>query len=305
MKFGLTHANIGRFSDPGPAVELAQAAEHAGFDSLWTVEHVVLPTKYEPLYPETPDGKFPFDVTESIADPLVWMAFVASATQRMKLGTAILVLPQRNALITAKEVATLDRLTGGRLLLGVGAGWLREEFEALGVDFSGRGARLTETIEAMRALWAGGPTTYSGQTTSFDGVISHPRPVQPSVPFHIGGFTVPAAVRAGRIGDGFFPGGYDERERLATLIQRARQEAADGGRDPEQLEITARWTKRADELDDVDVLHRLEDLGVHRVVVPAWVFDTGNLSAALDRLGESVISRFATASAKRPIPDPH
>jgi probable F420-dependent oxidoreductase len=293
VKFGLTHANIGRFSDPAPALELARAAEKAGFDSLWTVEHVILPTKYEPLYPETPDGRFPFAVTEPIADPLVWMAFVAAATERLKLGTAILVLPQRNPLIAAKEVATLDRLTGGRVLLGVGAGWLREEFDALGVDFDDRGPRLSEAVQARRALWAGGPASFQGATTSFDSVISHPRPVQPSVPIHVGGFTVPAAVRAGRLGDGFFPGGYDERERLGVLIRRARQEAADCGRDPDLLEITARWTKKAADLDDLDVLHRLEDLGVHRVVVPAWVFDTGDLHGAFDRLGERVIDRFA------------
>jgi len=295
MKFGLTHGNIGRFSDPGPAIELAQAAERVGFDSLWTVEHVILPTKYEPLYPETPDGKFPFDVTESVTDPLVWMAFVASSTERIKLGTGILIVPQRNPLIMAKETATLDRLCGGRLLLGVGAGWLREEFEALDVDFESRGKRLTEYIQAMRALWAGGPASFEGSFTSFDSVISHPRPAQPSIPVHVGGFTVPAAVRAGRIGDGFFPGGYDERERLAVLIQRARQEAADAGRDPDALEITARWTKTAGDLDDVDMLRRLEDMGVHRVVVPAWVFDTGDLRGALERVGERVFSQFAPA----------
>lgn len=295
MKFGLTHGNIGRFSDPVPAIELAQAAERVGFDSLWTVEHVILPTKYEPLYPETPDGKFPFDVTESVADPLVWMAFVASSTERIKLGTGILIVPQRNALIMAKETATLDRLSGGRLVLGVGAGWLREEFDALDVDFESRGKRLTEHIQAMRALWEGGPASFEGAFSSFDGVISHPRPAQPSIPVHVGGFTVPAAVRAGRIGDGFFPGGYDERERLAMLIQRARQEAARAGRDPDQLQITARWTKKAGDLDDLDMLRRLEDMGVHRVVVPAWVFDTGDLRGALERVSDRVFSQFTPA----------
>jgi hypothetical protein len=111
----------------------------------------------------------------------------------------------------------------------------------------------------------------------------------------VGGFTVPAAVRAGRIGDGFFPGGYDERERLAMLITRARQEAEDAGRDPDQLEITARWTKKAGDLDDLDMLRRLDDMGVHRVVVPAWVFDTGDLTGSLERLGERVLSQFAPA----------
>jgi probable F420-dependent oxidoreductase len=292
VKFGLTHANLGRFSEPEAALDLARAAERAGFDSLWTVEHVVLPTIYEPLYPETPDGRFPFDVEDAIADPLVWMAYVAAATQRMLLGTAVLVLPQRNPVVTAKELATLDRLTGGRLVVGVGAGWLREEFEALGSDFETRGRRLTEAIGAMRALWSGEPATFASDSTSFEGVISRPVPTRGSVPVHIGGFTIPAAVRAGRIGDGFFPGGYGERERLAVLIARARQEATDAGRDPSSLEITARWTKNADDLDDVGVLHQLEDMGVDRVVVPAWVFDTGDLHGALDRLADRVLSRF-------------
>lgn len=293
MKLGLTHANVGRFTDPGAALELARSAEAAGFDSLWTIEHVVLPTRYEPLYPETPDGRFPFDVAEPIADPLVWMAFVAAATERILLGTAVLVLPQRNPLIAAKEVATLDRLTGGRVLLGVGAGWLREEFQALGVDFEGRGRCLTESIEAMRALWAGGPASYASGTATFEGVISHPRPAQASVPVHIGGFTVPAAVRAGRLGDGFFPGGYGERDRLVVLIERARREAEDAGRDPDALEITARWTKDPSELDDLDAVRRLEDAGVHRVTLPAWLFDDGDLAGALSRLGERVHGQLA------------
>jgi probable F420-dependent oxidoreductase len=292
VKFGLTHANLGRFSEPEAALDLARSAERAGFDSLWTVEHVVLPTIYEPLYPETPDGRFPFDVADAIADPLVWMAYVAAATQRMLLGTAVLVLPQRNPVVTAKELATLDRLTGGRLLVGVGAGWLREEFEALGSEFETRGRRLTESIGAMRALWSGEPATYASDSTSFEAVISRPVPTRGFVPVHIGGFTIPAAVRAGRIGDGFFPGGYGERERLAVLIARAREEATAAGRDPSAIEITARWTKNAADLDDVGVLHELEDMGVDRVVVPAWVFDTGDLHGALDRLADRVLSRF-------------
>lgn len=292
MKFGVTHANSGRFVRPDAAAELARSAEAAGFESVWTIEHVVLPTVYEPLYPETADGRFPFEVTRPIADPLVWMTYVGALTERIKLGTAVLVLPQHNPLITAKATATLDVLIGGRLMLGVGAGWLREEFDALGAEFAGRGARLSESILAMRELWSGEPATFEGATTAFAGVVSSPRPQQHTVPVHVGGYSVPAAVRAGRIGDGFFPGGYNDRDRLRMLITRARKEAADSGRDPDELEITARWTKDPGALDDLGPVQELEDLGVDRVVVPASVFEGDDLVGAIARFGERVIDRF-------------
>jgi probable F420-dependent oxidoreductase len=294
MKFGLTHANTGRFVAPAAARELAQTVEKAGFESLWTVEHVVLPIDYEPLYPETPDGRFPFDVTHPIADPLVWMTWIGAATVRIKLGTAVLVLPQRNPLVTAKETATLDLLTEGRLLLGVGAGWLREEFSALGSDFDSRGRRLSESIAAMRSLWSGDPATFHGETVDFSGMICRPKPAGRTIPVHIGGYSVPAAVRAGRIGDGFFPGGYGDRERLTALITRARKEAADVGRDPDALEITARWTKDRTGLDDIGAVHALEDLGVDRVVVPVALFDDGDLAGSLARFGDRVIAGYGS-----------
>jgi probable F420-dependent oxidoreductase len=294
MKFGLTHANIGRFVRPETASELARAAETAGFESLWTVEHVVLPTEYEPLYPETPDGRLPFETTHPIADPLMWMTYVGAHTERIRLGTAVLVLPQRNPLVTAKAVATADLLLGGRLILGVGAGWLREEFAALGAHCAGRAATLTESILAMRALWSGEPATFTGSTTSFTGVVSSPAPPRKAVPIHIGGYSVPAAVRAGRIGDGFFPGGYGDREKLTMLVTRARKEAVDAGRDPAALEITARWTKDPAALDDVGVLHEMEDLGIDRIVVPASVFaGDDDLVGAVARFGERVIGAHA------------
>lgn len=292
MKFGISHANSGPFARPAAAAALARAAETAGFESLWTIEHVVLPTEYEPLYPETPDGRFPFEVTRPISDPLIWMTYVGALTERIRLGTAVLVLPQRNPLITAKAAATLDVLVGGRLILGVGAGWLREEFDALGADFADRGARLSESIRAMRALWTGESATFRGETTSFRGVVSSPAPHGPSIPVHVGGYSTPAAVRAGRLGDGFFPGGYGDTDRLSALIARARKEAAEYGRDPDALEITARWTKDPTALDDLDQVYRLADLGVDRVVVPATVFDTADVPGAVARFGERAINRF-------------
>lgn len=291
MKFALTHANLGRFTDPEAATGLVRAAERAGFESVWTVEHVVLPTEYEPLYPETADGRIPFAPDHPIADPLVWMAFAAAHTSRIKLGTGVLVVPQRNALVLAKEAATLHRLSGGRVLLGVGAGWLREEFDALGVTFEDRGRRLDDTMAAMRVLWTGEPATYTSDSWDFHGVVSSPTPPGHAVPIHVGGFTVPAARRAGRSAEGFFPGGYD-REVLARLIQRCRAEAVEHGRDPDAIEITTRWTRDPAALSDLSVLDRLAEIGVDRVTVPQFVFDADGIEDRIAQFGADVIARM-------------
>ena len=288
MKFGLTHGNMGRTSDPDTAWEMARAAEAAGFESLWTVDHAIIPTVYEKVYPETPDGHFPFPLDHPLADPLPWLTWVGAATSRVKLGTAILVLPQRNVVVTAKEAATVDRLTGGRLLLGVGAGWCREEFEAVGADFDSRGRRLREAVPALRALWTGRPATYESDSVSFTGVITQPRPAGPTIPIHLGGFGTTAAARAGRIGDGFFPAGYGDLERLEMLIGRARSAAAAAGRDPSEVEITTRWTRDPADVD-IDVVHRLEELGVDRVTVPVFLFDADYLIEEIQRFGERYV----------------
>ena len=170
MKFGLRYASLGRYSNGAAAVELAQAAEAAGFDSIWTVEHVVVPRGYQSRYPYSPTGRMGSGLEDyPIPDPLIWLAYVASATRAIKLGTAILILPQRNPVVTAKAVATLDHLAGGgRVLLGIGVGWLAEEFATLGVPFEDRGPRTDEYVAAMRALWSQECASYRGRFVSFD-----------------------------------------------------------------------------------------------------------------------------------------
>ncbi len=154
MMFGIAFANTGRFARPDRAVELARAAEAAGFESLWTTEHVVVPAGYQSSYPYSPSGRMPGEEDSPMPDPLIWLAYVAAATSTIKLGTGVLILPQRNPVVLAKELATLDHLSGGRMLLGVGAGWLEEEFAAIGVPFGDRGRRVDEYVAAMRGLWA-------------------------------------------------------------------------------------------------------------------------------------------------------
>jgi alkanesulfonate monooxygenase SsuD/methylene tetrahydromethanopterin reductase-like flavin-dependent oxidoreductase (luciferase family) len=136
MKFGLRYCNTGRYTDPVRAVELMQAGEAAGFESAWTVEHTVIPHGYQSAYPYTSDGRLPGgDGDFLLPDPLIWMAYVAAATSSIKLATGILILPQHNPVIVAKQVATLDHMSNGRILLGIGVGWLKEEFDAIGAAF--------------------------------------------------------------------------------------------------------------------------------------------------------------------------
>ena len=198
MKFALRYCNTGRYADPADAVELLQAAEEAGFESAWTVEHTVVPEGYESAYPYSPDGKMAGGRTDiPLPDPLIWLSFAAAATSTIKLGTAILILPQHNPVIVAKQVATLDHLSGGRALLGVGVGWLREEFEALGVPFEDRGARMDEYIAVMRELWTAERPSFDGAFVRFDGAQCRPRPVNGTVPIIVGGHSKAAARRAG------------------------------------------------------------------------------------------------------------
>ena len=152
MKFGVMFVNGDRGAGPEHAAALAIAAESGGFESLWAVQHVVMPVNHRSRYPYSSAGTVPGGVAVAIPDPLVWLSFVAAITTKIRLATGVLVLPQQHALVVAKQAASLDRLSGGRLMLGVGAGWLREEFEVLGARFDGRGALMDEQIAVMRKI---------------------------------------------------------------------------------------------------------------------------------------------------------
>jgi probable F420-dependent oxidoreductase len=246
----------------------------------------VIPSTIESRYPETPDGSLPFPAGTPIPDPLVWLAFVAGSAPSLRLGTAVLVLPQRNPLTTAKEAATLDAMSQGRVILGVGVGWLREEFDALGVPFAQRGRRMDEAIEVMRGLWSQEEFGFQGRDYHFAPVHSAPKPASSTVPIHIGGYSEPAAERAGRLGDGFFPGTSDP-EGLARLVSVARQAAEAVGRNPEALEVTARGS------DDHDHLRALRRAGADRVVVSARSFDRDRFTEEVSAFGAKVVEPFA------------
>ena len=286
MKFGLMFANAGPNANPETFDALVRTADEVGFESLWTVEHVVVPVGYESEYPYSADGRMPGDETAPIPDPLLPLAYAAAITKQIKLGTGILILPQRHPTYVAKEFATLDVLSGGRALAGVGIGWLQEEFEALGVPFRERAPRTEEAVRAIRSLWADGAQPFEGEFYRWPAVESNPKPVQkPGPPIIVGGHVEGAARRAARVGDGFFPARGSLRE-LPPLLDALKDECGKTGRNPDEVEITT----GAGPLD-LDTVRRYEDLGVSRLVIPPPAFDAEGLKAALPKFADELISK--------------
>ena len=290
MKVGLAFASS--ITTDGPAVgDLCRRAEQLGFESVWGGEHVIMPDSIGSSYPYTADGKIPAEPDTSIPDPLIWLAYAAAAAPTLKLGTCILIVPQRNPLILAKELATLDQLSGGRVELGLGVGWMKEEFDALGVPWPRRGARNDEYIEAMRALWAAPHAEYHGDFVDFEPATCSPRPVNGNIPVIVGGDTDAAIRRAVRLADGYFPGEGDH-ERLKALLGRLRQAAEDGGRDPASIEINAMFG--AQMMDPVAGIEQMASLGVDRIMVPAFFFAGDEGADRLADFGERLIPLAST-----------
>ena len=236
MKFGLRYCNTGTYVDPIKAVELAQAGEAAGFESMWTVEHTVVPADYVSAYPYAESGKMAGgNDAVPLPDPVIWMAYVAAATQHIKLATGVMILPQHNPLVVAKQIATLDHMSGGRILLGIGVGWLKEEFEALGVPFEHRGRRTDEYINALRELWGSDRPTFNGEFVQFKDTYCRPQPVNKSVPIIVGGHSKAAARRAGRLGTASSQRAVPQKICLTLLVQKLRRPA----------EIRTNWSSQS------------------------------------------------------------
>jgi probable F420-dependent oxidoreductase len=277
-------ANAGPFAEPENALGIAQIAEECGFESLWTVEHTVVPSGYQSQYPYSGDGKMQGGEEVALPDPLIWLAYVGAVTKTIRLATGILILPQRNPLTLAKELATLDRLTGGRVELGVGVGWLHEEFDALGVPWERRGARTDEYVDVLRTIWREREVSYDGEFAKFPPLYSSPKAATATGPkIHIGGHSEASARRAGRIGDGYFPGrvGGD----LDALLTTMRKAAADTGRDAGQIEVSAFGGL------DHESVKRSADNGVDRCMVPPLAFDLEGLRTQLGSFSENVIQK--------------
>jgi len=257
MKFGLFGINNGILADPAIASRTVKAAEAAGFESVWTGEHIVLPDPQVPPSPSAPQTPF--------ADTSTWLAFLAGQCETLKLGTGIIILPQRNPVELAKELATVDVASQGRLLFGLGAGYLEPEFRAMGIRFEDRGERTDEYIDVIKALWTETNPTFSGETVRFEGIDAHPRPVQdPHPPIHVGGHSPPALRRAVRRGNGWY-GFFQDLDATAAAL-RSLEEASKKIERPAELgrlEISITPPGPVDH----DSARRFEDLGVDRLIL--------------------------------------
>ncbi|OBL12166.1 LLM class F420-dependent oxidoreductase [Mycobacterium sp. 1245499.0] len=227
-------------ADPDWMVAFARHLEACGFESIVVVEHTVLLTRYDSVYPYDSSGRVGLAADCPIPDPLDLLAFLAGHTSSLGLATGVLVLPNHHPVVLAKRAATVDALSGGRLHLCVGVGWLSEELAACGVEFDSRGRRADEQLAVLRALWAQRPegASFAGEFFNFENVMSYPKPVAAErLPIHIGGHSRAAARRAGRLGDGFQPLGVTGPQ-LASLLALMRDEASSAGRDPAALEVS-------------------------------------------------------------------
>lgn len=241
MKFGVVApVAAGVTADPRWMAAFARHLEACGFESIVAVEHTVLATRYDSVYPYDRSGRVELAADCPVPDPVDLLSFLAGCTDRLGLATGVLVLPNHHPVVLAKRVATVDVLSGGRLRLCVGVGWLREEIEACGTEFHSRGRRADEQLAVLRALWddqARG-VTHHGEFFEFENVVCSPKPVAGKrLPLHIGGHSKAAARRAGRFGDGFQPLGVSGAQ-LGALLVLMRDEAATAGRDPADIEVS-------------------------------------------------------------------
>jgi probable F420-dependent oxidoreductase len=294
MKFALHAVGCGSTARPETLAQVAQKAEALGFESVWIPEHLAVPVTMRAHYPYSQDGRFPGGPLVALHDPFVALAFVAACTKRLRLGTGVFVLPLRNAVAVAKAAASLDVLSNGRLLFGIGIGWLEDEFEAVGMSFRDRAARTREAIRVLKHLWTEETPAFEGTFHRFPPLGFNPKPVQkPHPPIIFGGETAAALKRTVELGDGWIGVAHtpDTVRRVLAVLHR---QATDAGRDPYSLEITVGTAPGL--AVDAGVVRAFADAGVHRLIVfsPGFVprarIESG-LFPQLERFSATVMAK--------------
>jgi probable F420-dependent oxidoreductase len=270
---------------PEQLAPVARRADALGFESVWVAEHLVFPSRFTSRYPYAADGVPPIRPDSPLLDPLVVLTHVAAATERIRLGTNVYLLPLRHPLATARMATTLDVLSGGRLTLGIGVGWLAEEFEAAGVDFATRAGRTREYVRALRALWTEDEPAFQGRWVAFGPVRFEPKPVQrPHPPIVFGGESAAALRRAAALGDGWYGVGHTPAT-AAAQVAALRALLADAGRGTAPFEYTVSITTPTPARAD---LARFADAGVDRVVCVPWTRGR-EAEEALGRLADAAL----------------
>lgn len=282
MKIGLIPVNIG-VTDINMMTGMAQRAEQLGYESVWTFEHVIVPVDYESKYPYNSSGKMGAEPEAPFVDPLIALTAIAARTETIRLGTGVNILSEVNPLLFAKQTASLDVLSSGRLLLGVGIGWLREEFDAMGVPFERRGARFDDYVQAMRKVWSGDVVEHQSEFLNWSNFKSYPLPAQSPLPLIMGGNKGKIFERIARYGNGWFVPGSDPAE-ITSMLEQLRTVCEQEQRDPAEIEITVMWPGHGGK----DAVGQLADIGVHRVVVPLQALGP-DPAEGMEKLAQEVI----------------
>jgi probable F420-dependent oxidoreductase len=265
---------------------VGREAEERGFESIWVAEHVVLFDDYDSAYPYDPSGRFPAGGDAGLLEPFTALAYLAAVTERIRLGTGICLVPQRNPVYTAKAVTDLDALSGGRVDFGVGVGWLREEFEALGMPFDRRGQRADEYLAAMRSLWCDDVSEFHGELYDLRPCRMYPKPVQrPHPPIHVGGESDAALRRVARLGQGWYSFGRLPED-LPAALERLDGALAAEGRTRDDITLTVSPYMHPVTPESVG---RYAELGVDRLVLLCLPFDLDTLRTQLDGLEASAL----------------
>lgn len=289
MKVGIVPINSRFYIGPAFLGPFAKLVEDLGYESVWTFEHVIVPVEYDSVYPYSPTGKPAFKSTDAFVDPLIALAWCAATTTTLRLGTGVNILTQANPLYLAKQTSSIDHLSNGRLTLGLGVGWLREEFDAIGVPFERRGERADAYIDALTAAWSGEPIDVRNDFVDWHGFSMVPPAAQkPRIPVIIGG-TSPAAIR--RVvakGDGWYVI-HKDLEHFEQLMARLRAECHRQGRDPSTLEITAYWNHHREGLEGAKAY---ADAGVTRLLVNVQALRMGQPEEAVKRFADEALSRL-------------
>lgn len=285
MEIGIRLPSAGAKVSYENLVTVARWAEELGYHSLWVSDHVILPEQVDSAYPYDPEHRWRLPAETDWLDPLLALAWAGAAAPSLKLGTSVMVVPLRHPILLAKQLATLDFLTGGRAVLGVGAGWMKEEFDLIGVPFARRGSRTVEMIELMRTLWAGETVDFQGEFYQVAGCKMYPRPVQGTIPIVWGGHSEAALRRIAQVGDGWHPTLITLAE-LAEGVNQLRQFCEEYGRDPASLLIIARPGKMYP--IDAETQAQHQALGINHVVVdpPLTGPDLSAFREELERVAE-------------------
>jgi len=272
---------------PSSIASVAHKAEELGFESLWIPEHIILPVNYKSPYPYSKNGRMPAPPETPLHDPMLALAFVAGITTKVKLATGIYVLPIRNPVTTAKAVASLDVLSGGRFIFGIGIGWLEEEFDAVGMNFKDRALRTREYVALMKELWTKDEPAYEGKTVRVSGCKFMPKPVQkPYPPIVFGGHTEPALKRTARYGDGWY-GIAENIDETRGIIQRLREYERTFDRTA-PLNITV--APRLGEPINADHVKKFAAMGVDRIIFAAGPATKDQL-AGMERFANGVMAK--------------